>query len=280
MAWTGNKKALCVLEFAKTQSNVTVQLKFRTTCHTEPPMDKTICEWYMKFQQSGCMCAAKQTGRRGPSSETVEHVQETFVRRSQKSIHHVSQELQMLQSSVWHILRKHHRVRGYGLQLLQVLTPQDHNLRFHFCVNFQQRLEEDVLAEKLVFSDNATFHVCVKVNSHNVHIWGTENPHVTMEHIRDSPKVNVFCAVSSCKAYGPFFFVEPTVTGINYLDMLQLWLMPQLQEDSEDFIFQKDGALPHFHFDVCAHLNANLPGHWIGRASHNDSPLFTWPPVT
>jgi hypothetical protein len=47
----------------------------------------------------------------------------------------------------------------------------------------------------------------------------------------------------------PFFFMEPTVTGINYLDMLQLWLMPQLQEDSENFILQQGGATPHFHFD-------------------------------
>jgi len=43
-----------------------------------------------------------------------------------------------------------------------------------------------------------------------------------MEHVRDPPKVNVFSAVSSCKVYEQFFFVEPTVTGINYLDMLQL----------------------------------------------------------
>ena len=33
--------------------------------HTEPPTDKTIREWYMKFQQSGCLCAAKRTGRPG-----------------------------------------------------------------------------------------------------------------------------------------------------------------------------------------------------------------------
>jgi len=98
-----------------------------------------------------------------------------------------------------------------------------------------------------------------------------------MEHVHDLPKVNVFCAVSSCKVYRPFFFVEPTVTGIKYLDMLQLWLMPQLQEDSEDFIFQQDRATPHFHFDIRAHLNANLPGHWIGRASDSNSPLLIWP---
>ena len=105
-------------------------------------------------------------------------------------------------------------------------------------MDFQQRLEEDRFTKKLVFSDEATFHVCGKVNHYNVRIWGTENPHVTMEHVRDSPKVNVFCAVFSCKVYGPFFFAEPTVTGINYLDTLQLWLMSQLQEDSEDFIFE------------------------------------------
>jgi hypothetical protein len=70
-------------------------------------------------------------------------------------------------------------------------------------VDFQLRLEEDGFAEKLGFSDEATFHMCGKVNRHNVRIWGTENPHATMEHACDSPNVNVFCAVSSCKVYGP-----------------------------------------------------------------------------
>jgi hypothetical protein len=87
----------------------------------------------------------------------------------------------------------------------------------------------------------------------------------------------VFCAISSCIVYKPFFFAEPTVTGINYLKMLQLWQMPQLQEDSKYFIFQQDGALPHFCFDVHAHLTANLVGRWIGRTSHNDCPLLLWP---
>jgi len=41
---------------------------------TEPPMDKTIREWYMKFQKSGCLCAAKRRGRPGPSAENVERV--------------------------------------------------------------------------------------------------------------------------------------------------------------------------------------------------------------
>jgi len=80
MVFTVNKKAFCVLEFAETESIVMVQQRFRNMYHTEPPTDKTIHEWYMKFQQSGSLCAAKRSGRPGPWAETVEHVREAFVR--------------------------------------------------------------------------------------------------------------------------------------------------------------------------------------------------------
>jgi hypothetical protein len=98
----------------------------------------------------------------------------------------------MPQSSVWRILRKHLHVKEYQLQLLQAQNHQDHNLSLHFYVDFQQRLEEHGFAEKLVLSDKAMFHVCGKVNCHNVHIWSTENSLATMEHVRVLPKVNVF----------------------------------------------------------------------------------------
>jgi hypothetical protein len=71
----------------------------------------------------------------------------------------------MPQSSVWRILHKHLHAKGYWQQLL--LNPQDQNLHFQFCMDFQERLEKDRFAEKLVFSDEATFHVCGMVNRHN-----------------------------------------------------------------------------------------------------------------
>jgi hypothetical protein len=49
------------------------------------------------------------------------------------------------------------------------------------------------------------------------------NPRVFLEPVRDSPKVNVFYAVSKERVYGPFFFMETTITGIVYLDMLQYY---------------------------------------------------------
>jgi hypothetical protein len=67
----------------------------------------------------------------------------------------------------------------------------------------------------------AKFHISGALNRHNVRIWGSENPYAHVEHQRDSPKINVFCALSSQKVHCPFFFVEETVTGITYLDIIK-----------------------------------------------------------
>jgi len=128
--------------------------------------------------------------------------------------------------------------------------------------------------EKVQFSDKATFHVSSAVKWRNVRIWGPENPHAYVKHQHDSPKV---CAISSQKVYSPFFSAEETVIGMTYLDMLQLWLMPQLQ-NIPTFIFQQDGSPTHFHCEVHQYLNTVLPGCWIGHASGNDQPLMLWTP--
>ena len=43
---------------------------------------------------------------------------------------------------------------------------------------------------------------------------------------------------------------EQIVNGPVYLDMLEQWLMPQLWEHSQGFIYQQDGAPPHFHHEA------------------------------
>jgi hypothetical protein len=92
-----------------------------------------------------------------------------------------------------------------------------------------KRLEEDNLfSDKIVFSDEATFHLSGKVNHHSPIVWGSQNPQQVAEHVRDSPKVNVFCAVSRTLFYGPLFFAQAIITGHMYLDMLQHFLIPEL----------------------------------------------------
>jgi len=86
--------------------------------------------------------------------------------------------------------------------------------------------------QRSFFSDEATFHLSGKVSRYNVRIWGSENPHATLEVGRDSPKLNVFCDVTKQTAYGPFIFEEQTVTGRRYLEMLTNWVIPQLAAET------------------------------------------------
>jgi hypothetical protein len=71
-------------------------------------------------------------------------------------------------------------MRPYHLQLLQALKNSD--LELSSCADLLGIMEEDGFPEKLAFSDEATFHISGKVNSHNVRIWVTENPHEFLEH--------------------------------------------------------------------------------------------------
>ena len=88
-------------------------------------------------------------------------------------------------------------MKPYKLQVFQAITAADKRKRKQFCVDMQDKLEEDEFNENLVFSDEALFHTNRKVNRHNVYIWDEENSHATIEYERDSPKVNVFCACNS-----------------------------------------------------------------------------------
>ena len=184
----------------------------------------------------------------------------------------------MSKTTAWGVLRKRSVLKPYRMQMVQQLPDEDHRRRLDFYLQLQDLMSsDDHFLEKVQFSDEATFHVSGAVNRFNVRIWGSENPHACVEHQRDSHKDNVFCAISSRKVYGPFFFAEETVTGMSYLDMLHLWLMPQMQNIGT-FIFQQDRSPAHFHCEVCQYLNIVLPGRWIGHASGNDRPLMLWPP--
>jgi len=136
----------------------------------------------------------------------VERVCETFTRSPRKSTTRASLELQMPQQTVWKILRKLLRMVPYKLQLVQALSCDDKRVRCSSCMSMQQWNEKnDDFFNRLIFGDESTFHLSGKVNKHNVRLWGTENPRELLQYVRYSPNVNVFCAVSRTKVYGPFF---------------------------------------------------------------------------
>ena len=73
--------------------------------------------------------------------------------------------------------------------------------------------------------------------------------------------------------------LSATIQGVSktalQLDMLQEFLIPQLDEDDQEgrIHFQQDGAPPHYLGEVREYLNTHFPGRWIGRAAP-----IAWPP--
>jgi hypothetical protein len=55
-----------------------------------------------------------------------------------------------------------------------------------------------------------------------------ERPHDLVAHERDSPKVNVWCALTRDRVIDLYFFAERIVTSHNHLDMLELFQYPKL----------------------------------------------------
>ena len=67
-----------------------------------------------------------------------------------------------------------------------------------------------------------------------------------------------------------------SMKGNSYLNMLQLWLLPQ--QGIEGLIFQHDGAPSLCHLDIRNELNTRFPRRWIGRVGREDFEFLTWPP--
>ena len=174
----------------------------------------------IKNSKTGCLCKGKSPGRPPVSEEQVTRIRTAYSTSPQKSTTQGSYELEIPQPTVWRVLRKRLNFKPYKMILVQALSDDDKRYRAQFCEWMMEMVEEDeAFISRLIFSDETTFHLSGNVNRHNVRIWGTEPPHETVKHIRDSPKMNVFCAVSQDKVYGPFFFEERTVTGKKYFGM-------------------------------------------------------------
>jgi len=165
---TGQHKAFCVLRFSKCESMITVKRDFRRRYGIDAPTTQSIRQWYKQFEETGCLCKGKSTGWPRVSDDNVERIRESFVGSPRKSTNRASRELQIPQTTVWLVLRRHLTMKPYKLQLLQALKPTDKFKRLEFSIFMQEAMQDENFASRLVFSDEANFHLNGKVNRHNV----------------------------------------------------------------------------------------------------------------
>jgi hypothetical protein len=75
------------------------------------------------------------------------------------------------------------------------------------------------------------------------------------------------------RVIGLFIFAEQTVTTITYCDMLENFMVPQVEDLQPTVIFQQDGAPPRWSLTVKEFLDKMFHDRWIGH----DGPIL-WPP--
>ncbi len=190
------------------------------------------------------------------------------------STRRLSVETDVSRSSAIRILKKDLRLKPYTPRLVQRLSDGDAPQRAMFCALMDNQAEEDPgFLNKIVWSDEASFHISGVMNRHNAVYYSTDNPHVILQRRMKEPGVMVWGAMTVDGLVGPYFF-DGSVTGASYLEMLSDFLLPRLQErdDFNQLWFQQDGAPAHFSIIVRDFLDQVFPQRWIGRMG-----AVSWP---
>lgn len=243
------------------------------------PSESAIKNLVDKFKSTGSVQNIPTTTRTrsGRSPENIAAVSESVEEDPNLSIPRRSQHLGLSTMTTWRILRKDLALKPYKVQLVQELKPADHSLRRQFA-NFIAE-QGTGFSEKIIFSDEAHFHLNGYVNKQNCRIWASENPRVVVEKPLHSARVTVWCAFWSGGVIGPYFFENEagnavTVNGLRYRDMLTNYFWPIIDDmDVSDMWFQQDGATCHTARETMTLLQTKFPDRVISRNS-----AVNWPP--
>ncbi|CAK9833058.1 hypothetical protein ANTRET_LOCUS9796 [Anthophora retusa] len=173
------------------------------------PKTQFVDQFVKRVRETGSLLNKTTRVRTRPvrSTENIAAVAQSVREQPSTSTRHRSQELNISRTSLRRILHKDLGMNAYKVQLVQELKPHDHLMRFRFAQWAEDRLIEDEhFYRKIIFSDEAHFHLGGYVNKQNCRIWGSENPHVIVEKPMHPQRVTVWCGFWSGGIIGPFFF--------------------------------------------------------------------------
>ena len=255
------------------QGEEDVQSKVREE-HGSPARWKHIKAWHARFKGTGFISAPRVRER------TVNH--ELIIQSYEESPKHflrrVSNNLGVSVSSVRRAL-KFSGFKPYHPQIVQKLKAEDQTARISFAEFILQKIAVDPnFLRKIIFSDEALFHLEGGINKHNLTHWSRSNPHWRIEKSLNSPKVMVWAALGATGIIGPLF-IEGNVDADQYLRLLEEEFYPAFYAlgNASELFFMQDGAPPHWALRVREWLNENFSNRWIGRGGPRDSNI-SWPP--
>ncbi|GBN61749.1 hypothetical protein AVEN_25534-1 [Araneus ventricosus] len=112
---------------------------------------------------------------------------------------------------------------------------------------------------RVIFSDEATFHVGNKVSKHKCGIWAQKIPIQYRKWKETVQKSMGGVLLLHDTVIGPFFIAETSVTTNIYLDILQIYAIPQMQHLQSAVFFQHDAGARMFEQFAGTGLPAGYP---------------------
>ncbi len=118
------------------------------------------------------------------------------------------------------VLKEDLGLKPFKLPSNHELKPADHPKRLNFCIWF--RALPQMTSMRLICLDEAYFYLTQPDNKQNNRLWLKTRPSEGVERPLYDEKVLVWCAMSSQRIYGPYFF-ESTVNQDSCHGMLRYY---------------------------------------------------------
>jgi len=203
----------------------------------------------------------------------IEAVKKLFEDDPSLSLRKAANFVPISQSTIRTIAKVDLNMSAYKVRKTFLLKPADKSKRFEFVEWMRSRSSGslDWIEKWLICSDEAYFYMNGGTNTQNDRIWSSQAPKTVRESALFEQKVLVWCAFSSEKVYGPYFF-ENTVNWENYMQMLTKFFWPRHKrlKNHQFYFFQQDGAPPHRKKEVQEWLKGKFGARFLD--------LSIWPP--
>jgi hypothetical protein len=238
----------------------------------EAPAKGNILRLSKKTFQTGSVLDRQRSGRPKTRGAVTDMVDESLMRSPAKSTRKRSAELNVSRTTLRRVLHIDLGARAYRPMAVNELSDADMERRVQACNVLLNDFRALAQRRRVLFTDECAIYLSMRAR--NVYMWSKANPHFYDELKQHPPHLMMWAGVTASDVVGPYFFPAGGVTGEVYWELLENWLIPELDARGlrNTITLQQDGAPAHYALQVRETLDREFPG-WIGRGGRRD-----WPP--
>lgn len=250
--FTVEERIFIVKQFYLGQCLEGVVTVFLENFHNRPaPSVNTVRRIIQNFETIGCVSPLHH--KLPPQDNNEREEQEITICASveenpDRSLNEIVDQVDVSRTTAHRVLRKH-GYTSYKVQKMNQIFPEDLERRLVFCETIMERANnDDNFIKNIFFTDESTFPLLGHANPAVTRYWSLDNLHRTYVARTQYPqKLNVWAGILGDHVIGPLF-IDGTLNGVKYLDLLQTQIIPALQQlgiNLGDVWFQQDGCPAH-----------------------------------